>query len=81
MRVYAASWSGGKDSCLAYWKAIHQGILISHLLNFIHADSIKAMSHGLESKLIARQAEAMDLHIMQQKVTWDTYEAGFKNAL
>jgi diphthine-ammonia ligase len=51
------------------------------LLNFIHADSTKAMSHGLESKLIALQAEAMALPIMQQKVTWDTYEAGFKKAL
>jgi uncharacterized protein (TIGR00290 family) len=81
MTVYASSRSGGKDSCLAYWEAIHQNIKISHLFNFIHADSTKAMSHGLESKLIALQAEAMGLPIMQKKVTWDTYEAGFKNAL
>jgi len=78
---YAASWSGGKDSCLAYWKAISQGLEVSHLLNFIHADSTKAMSHGLDSQLIALQAEAMGLPILQQKVTWETYEAGFKNAL
>jgi diphthine-ammonia ligase len=81
MTEYAASWSGGKDSCLAYWKAISQGLKVSHLLNFIHADSTKAMSHGLDSKLIALQAQAMGMPILQQKVTWETYEAGFKDAL
>jgi uncharacterized protein (TIGR00290 family) len=39
------------------------------------------MSHGLDGKLIALQAQAMGLPILQQKVTWETYEAGFKNAL
>ena len=81
MTQYAASWSGGKDSCLACWKAASQGLKVSHLLNFIHADATKSMSHGLDSKLIALQAQAMRLPILQQKVTWDTYEAGFKEAL
>ena len=81
MTKYAASWSGGKDSCFAYWKATSQGLKVSHLLNFINQDSTKAMSHGLDSKLIALQAQAMGLPILQQKVTWETYEAGFKNAL
>ena len=81
MTQYAASWSGGKDSCFAYWKAVSQGFKVSHLLNFIDADSTKAMSHGLDSQLIALQAQAIGLPIVQQKVTWDTYEAGFKSAL
>jgi len=81
MTEYAASWSGGKDSCLAYWKTISQGLKVSHLLNFINQDSTKAMSHGLDRKLLALQAQAMGLPILQQKVTWETYEAGFKDAL
>src|SRR4030043_316016 len=81
MTQYAASWSGGKDSCFAYWKATSQGLKVSHLLNFINADSTKSMSHGLDSKLIALQAQAMGLPILQQKVTWETYEAGFKDAI
>jgi diphthine-ammonia ligase len=79
--VYAASWSGGKDSCLAYWKAVSQGLKVSYLLNFISADSERAMSHGLDGKLISLQAEAIGSPIIQQRVTWETYEAGFKNAL
>jgi len=81
MAEYAASWSGGKDSCFAYWKAISQGLKVSHLLNFVNKDSTRAMSHGLDHKLIALQAQAMKLPIIQQKVTWETYEAGFKDAL
>jgi len=81
MAEYAASWSGGKDSCFAYWKAISQGLKVSHLLNFVNKDSTRAMSHGLDHKLIALQAQAIKLPITQQKVTWATYEAGFKDAL
>jgi diphthine-ammonia ligase len=81
MIEYAASWSGGKDSCFSYWKAISQGLKVSYLLNFINKDSTRAMSHGLNSKMIALQAQAMGMPILQQKVTWETYEAGFKDAL
>jgi len=78
---YAASWSGGKDSCFALWRAISQGLKVSYLLNFINEDSTRAMSHGLNSKMIALQAQAMGIPIFQQKVTWVTYEDGFKTAL
>ena len=81
MTEYAASWSGGKDSCFACWKALSQGLKVRHLLNFINTDSTRAMSHGLDRKLIALQAQAMGLPILQQEVTWETYEAGFKSAL
>lgn len=81
MAEYVASWSGGKDSCFAYWKAISQGLKVSHLLNFVNKDSTRAMSHGLDHKLIALQAQAMKLPIIQPQVTWETYEAGFKAAL
>jgi len=78
---YATSWSGGKDSCLACWKAISQGLKVSHLLNFINEDGTRTRSHGLDAQLIALQAQAMRLPIVQQPVTWETYEAGFKAAL
>src|SRR4030042_1098546 len=39
------------------------------------------MAHGLDRKLIALQAQAMGLPILQQEGTVETYEAGFKAAL
>ncbi len=81
MDVYVASWSGGKDSCFALWKAISRGLKVGYLLNFINEDSKRAMSHGLDAKLIALQAQAIGLPILQQEVTWQTYETRFKAAL
>ena len=76
-----ASWSGGKDSCLAYYKAISQGVQVSYLLNMINKDASKSMSHGLDPKLIALQAKAMGVPIIQRETTWETYEAEFKEAI
>jgi len=78
---YVASWSGGKDSCFALWKAICQGVKVSGLLNFVNRNSTRVMSHSLDYKLIALQSQAIGLPILQRKVTWETYEAEFKSAL
>jgi uncharacterized protein (TIGR00290 family) len=81
MAKYAASWSGGKDGCFACWQAISQGYHISYLLNILEANSTRSMSHGLNRQLIALQASALELPILQQEATWETYEAKFKAAL
>lgn len=75
------SWSGGKDSCLAYYKAISDGVEISHLLNLISTDAKRSMSHQVAPKLIAEQAAAIGVPVIQKRVTWDTYEQGFKEAI
>jgi len=79
MRV-VASWSGGKESCFSSYRAISEGFEVSHLLNFVSKDE-RCMSHGLESKLIAAQSQAIKIPIFQKEVTWDTYEKGFKTAI
>lgn len=72
-----ASWSGGKESCFAYYKAMLDGLEVSHLLNFISKDE-RCMSHGLDSKLMVTQSQAIGVPIIQREVTWDTYEDEFK---
>ena len=76
-----ASWSGGKDSCLAYYKAVKNGFKVSHLLNFITEDGTKSRAHGINSELIRRQAEAIGIPVVQVKSTWQTYEQKFKEAI
>jgi len=74
-----ASWSGGKDSCLACYNAISEGYEISHLLNM--TDKEKSRSHGLDVKLISAQAEAMGIPILQRPTSWEAYEDNFKSAV
>lgn len=76
-----ASWSGGKESCLACYEAVSEGFEVTRLLNFISRDARRCMSHGLDSRLIAAQSQAVGIPIVQREVTWDTYEEEFKKAM
>jgi len=62
-----ALWSGGKDSCLAYYKALEAGYKVFGLLNFIGSGG-NSLSHGVPGGLIALQARAMDIPLHQRKV-------------
>ena len=80
MSRVAVSWSGGKDSCFACYKAISEDYDVSYLMNFISKDG-KCMSHGLDSKLILAQSEAIGIPLVQREVSWETYEPRFKSAV
>jgi diphthine-ammonia ligase len=75
------SWSGGKDSCLALYRALSQGMNVTHMLNFISNDATMTMSHCLDPTLIGAHAAALNLPLIQKQVNWDTYEKGFRDAL
>lgn len=78
----AVSWSGGKDSAYSLFRSISSSdCQICCLLNFINRDVRKSMSHGLDPGLIAAQAEALEIPIVQRETTWDTYEQEFKRAV
>ncbi len=78
-----SSWSGGKDSCLACYKAMQQGHDIKYLLNFISRESKRCCFHGIESRLIELQAESIGIPLIQKEVTADMkeYEKEFKEAV
>ena len=43
-----ASWSGGKDSCLALWRSQNSGgFTITHLLTALDETGLKTRSHGV----------------------------------
>ncbi len=78
-----SSWSGGKDSCLACYKAINQGYKIKYLLNFISKEFKRCCFHGIEAGLIKLQAELIGIPLIQKEVTQDMqeYEKEFKSAV
>ncbi len=76
------SWSGGKESMLACYKAMqNHHIEISYLLNMVSEDGSSSRSHGIGSDLLRAQGEAMGIPIIQPSVSWEGYEGEFKNAL
>ena len=78
-----SSWSGGKDSCLACYKAMQSGYEIKHLLNFISREYKRCCFHGTEYRLLRHQAEAIGIPMVQREVSADMqkYEEEFKEAV
>jgi uncharacterized protein (TIGR00290 family) len=75
-----ASWSGGKESCFACYKAIQEGFDVSYLLTMM-ANEDRSNFHMLNSELLDAQSQAIGIPIVKWKTTPDTYEQEFKKAL
>jgi len=80
MKVFI-SWSGGKESSLACWRAIKRGFEVKYLLNMVSEDGRYSRSHGISSPLLRKQAEAIKIPMVQVKTCWKSYEENFKKAV
>lgn len=76
-----ASWSGGKESCFACYKAIQNGFKVSHILNNISEKYDRVSFHGVKSELVRLQSQSIRISLVQPKVTGDNYEQEFKKAI
>lgn len=74
------AWSGGKDCCLACYKAIKKGHQINSLL-IMMADEQTSNFHRISSKLLDAQSDSIGLPIIKQKTSLSLYEQNFKKAL
>ncbi len=78
---YAVSWSGGKDGCLACYKAMLDGYDVSYLVNSISDDFGRVRFHGTEAKLIQLQAKAIGIELVQNETSAARYEEDFKDSI
>jgi len=76
-----ASWSGGKDCCLACYRAIISGLDVRYLANTITEDGQRSFSHGILAEVIRAQAQAIGIPLMQRRTTGEAYEAEFVKML
>lgn len=79
MRVFV-SWSGGKDSCLAHYRALRAGLEPSFLLTVLDEEGTMSRSHGVGAQAIDAQAEAMGIPIVYARASWEDYERKFEEA-
>jgi diphthine-ammonia ligase len=76
-----ASWSGGKDGCLALYRAKQAGMDIRFLVNMVSEDGLRSCSHGIRAAVIKKQAGALGIPIVQKPTTTKTYEKIFVDTL
>ncbi len=75
-----ASWSGGKDSCFALYKALKEGYKASSLLTFMQSETTTNF-HALNVKLLDAQAQAIGIPMFKRVTTPEAYEQQFKETL
>ena len=78
---FLCSWSGGKDSCFAYYKAVKLGYEPTVLLNVMNEFGDRSRSHGIPKEVLLAQAEAIGIPIHFFNSTWTDYEKNYINHL
>ena len=81
MRQVFVSWSGGKDSCLACYRATLSGLKVRSLLNMMTEDGKRSWTHGLSSEWLRMQAQALGIPLVQRRTVRAGYEAEFKDVI
>jgi uncharacterized protein (TIGR00290 family) len=71
------SWSGGKDSCLALWRARSAGAQIDLLITAMDESGLRSRSHGVPPELLLAQAASLGAALEFYDTSWKTYEEKF----
>ena len=72
---FLTSWSGGKDSALAFLRARQSGAMPVGLLNMLAENGERSRSHGLPVVVLRAQAAALGLPMAFGQATWRDYES------
>ncbi len=79
---YFCSWSGGKDACLAMYRAWQSsGTPPAYLLTTLEQEGDRSRGHGIPVDVLRRQAECLGVPLLAVPTTWDGYEANFREAI
>jgi uncharacterized protein (TIGR00290 family) len=76
--MYLSSWSGGKDSCFAFYKAVLSGKQVAGLLNCISSENGRVSFHGIDRRLIEAQAGLLGVPVLQKETTPERYRDEFE---
>lgn len=78
---FVCSWSGGKDSCLALYRAMQAGAGPASLLSMLCEDGQRSRSHGLLPAVLEAQAASLGMPLVTRMASWPDYESVFVAAL
>lgn len=78
---FVASWSGGKDSALATYRAIKAGNTAAMLWTMFEKEQPHSKSHALPLEIVEAQAEQIGVPLLIKKADWAGYETQFLDAM
>ena len=71
------SWSGGKDSALALYRAQALGLEVRAVLTMLEETGQRSRSHAVPREVMQAQADAMGVELVTACASWADYEAVF----
>lgn len=75
------SWSGGKDSCLALYRAIREGGRPRFLVSMLEENGEVSRGHKLPVEVIKRQALSLGIPLVARATSWEGYESTLLSVL
>lgn len=79
-KKFIASYSGGKDSTLALYKAMKEGTAVG-IIVMMEEDGERSRAHSLFPSVLKAQAEAIGLPLFIAATNWENYEKVFVGKL
>jgi diphthine-ammonia ligase len=78
-----SSWSGGKDSILACYRAMKENHHVQLLLNLVSAEEKRCCFHGTDARLLRDQARCVGIPLVQREMGegMGEYEHDFREAV
>lgn len=80
-KKFVASYSGGKDSVLAIYRAIKQGLKPMCLIITYNTDQGRSWFHGVPEEILADVSESLNIPIRLIKTSGKDYAENFKKEL
>lgn len=74
---FFCSWSGGKDSCLAFYYAVQAGGKPCRLFTMLSEEGDHSKSHGLPLRILEQQAASLGVPLITVAASWEDYEKVF----
>ena len=80
-KKFVASYSGGKDSILAIYRAIKAGMIPLELITTYNTDAKRSWFHGITENIIKKVSDSLKIPVRLIKTSGEKYEENFENAL
>ena len=78
---FVASWSGGKDSALAYYRALKLGMVPKKILTMFEDEKDISKSHAIPSNVVQAQVDRLGVPLLIKPASWGSYEGQFIDAM
>jgi diphthine-ammonia ligase len=79
--AFFCSWSGGKDSALALYRAMSAGARPCFLFTMLDEGGKRSRSHGIPLEVLRGQAASLGIPLRTGRASWSEYESVFVAAL